>query len=186
MNSNETIVNCAVYKEGTKVSDVELKDIQEALSHPGQFVWIGLHEPDTGTITKIQQEFGLHELAIEDTQRAHQRPKLEAYGNTIFIVLRTAQMNERRVEMGETHFFLGQNFLITVRHGSSKAYTSTRARCESTPQLLRKGPGFALYAVMDAIVDQFFPVIDVLETELETLEESIFHERFRRETTAKV
>ena len=94
-------------------------------------------------------------------------------------------MNDHRIELGETHFFLGTNFLVTVRHGSSETYTQVRMRCESAPHLLRKGPGFALYAVMDAIVDQYFPVIDSLETELSALEEKIFHEKFRRETTAK-
>jgi magnesium transporter len=186
MVSSETIVNCALYKQGTKLSDIHLDDVSESLQQPGQFVWIGLHEPQPEMLRKLQREFGLHDLAVEDAHRAHQRPKLEAYGNTLFIVLRTAQMKDHRIEMGETHFFLGENFLITVRHGSTKTYTEIRNRCESTPHLLRKGPGFALYAVMDAIVDQYFPVIDELEFELAALEERIFHEKSRRETTAKV
>ena len=166
-NRTESVVNCSAYKDGCKVSDIEIKDIRDVLQKPNQFVWIGLHEPSTETLAKFQHELGLHELAIEDAHRAHQRPKLEAYGDSLFIVLRTAQMNDHRIELGETHFFLGPNFLVTVRHGSSKTYTQVRMRCESTPHLLRKGPGFALYAVMDAIVDQYFPVIDALETELE-------------------
>ena len=186
MNSSDTIVNCAVYKEGCKVSDVELRDISKVLEQPGQFIWLGLHEPDNALMLKVQKEFGLHDLAIEDAHRAHQRPKVEGYGNTLFIVLRTAQIREHRIEMGETHFFLGENFLITIRHGSSKPYTEIRTRCESMPQLLKKGPGFALYAVMDSIVDQYFPIIDALEIELSSLEEKIFHEKFRRETTTKV
>ena len=184
-NRTESVVNCSAYKDGCKVSDIEIKDIRGVLQKPNQFVWIGLHEPTTETLAKFQKELGLHELAVEDAHRAHQRPKLEEYGDTLFIVLRTAQMNDHRIELGETHFFLGANFLVTVRHGSSKTYTQVRMRCESTPHLLRKGPGFALYAVMDAIVDQYFPVIDSLETELSALEEKIFHEKFRRETTAK-
>jgi len=186
MNSHETVVNCAVYKGGTKVSDVQLDQIQESLLQPEQFVWIGLHEPDTDMLKKVQKEFGLHDLAIEDAHRAHQRPKLETYGDTLYIVLRTAQMKDRRVELGETHFFLGANFLVTVRHGSTKPYKEVRNRCENSPNLLRKGPGFALYAVMDSIVDQYFPVIDALEIELTALEDKIFHEKSRREATAKV
>ena len=185
MDSTESVVNCSAYEDGRKVSDIEIKDIREVLEKPNQFVWIGLHEPGTEMLMKFQRELGLHELAVEDAHRAHQRPKLEAYGDSLFIVLRTAQMNEHVMEFGETHFFLGSNFLVTVRHGSSKTYTQVRMRCESTPHLLRRGPGFALYAVMDAIVDQFFPVIDALEGELEELEEKVFHEKYRRETTAK-
>ena len=184
-NSTESVVNCSAYVDGCKVSDIEIKDIRDVLQKPNQFVWIGLHEPSTEMLAQFQHELGLHELAIEDAHRAHQRPKLEAYGDTLFIVLRTAQMKDQRIELGETHFFLGSNFLVTVRHGSTKTYTQVRTRCESTPNLLRKGPGFALYAVMDAIVDQYFPVIDAMELELGALEEKVFHEKFRREATAK-
>lgn len=184
----DTIINCAAYAEGHRVANVEINDINHVLKQSDKFVWIGLHEPDTELLRQVQQEFGLHDLAIEDAHRAHQRPKLEAYGDSLFIVLRTAQMNyeQRRIDFGETHFFLGNNFIISVRHGSSLAYTEVRTRCESTPQLLSKGPGFALYAVMDSIVDQYFPVIEGLEQELETLEEKIFGEKYKRETTAEI
>jgi len=182
----ESVINCAAYCEGRKTGNVELDNISEVLKQSDRFVWIGLHAPEKEMLSKMQLEFGLHELAIEDALRAHQRPKLEAYGDTLFIVLRTAQLKGPRIDFGETHFFLGLNFIINVRHGSSIPYTDVRTRCESTPHLLKKGPGFALYAVMDAIVDQYFPVIDKLEEELGSLEEKIFHERFRRETTAKI
>jgi magnesium transporter len=180
------IVNCVAYCEGIRVASVDIDNISEILKQPDKFVWIGLHEPGTELLAKIQKQFGLHDLAIEDTHRAHQRPKIEAYGDTLFIVLRTVQMHEKQIDLGETHFFVGRNFIITVRHGSSLAYTDVRTRCESTPQLLKKGPAFALYAVMDAIVDQYFPVVDALGEELETLEEKIFDETFRRETTAQI
>jgi magnesium transporter len=184
--TGNVIVNCAAYCEGIRVPDVDIDNISEILNQPDKFVWIGLHEPDKELLARIQKLFGLHDLAIEDTHRAHQRPKIEAYGDTLFIVLRTVQMHEKQIDLGETHFFVGRNFIITVRHGSSLAYTDVRTRCESTPQLLQKGPGFALYAVMDAIVDQYFPVIDSLGEELENLEEKIFDETFRRETTAQI
>ncbi|HYR91952.1 MAG TPA: magnesium/cobalt transporter CorA [Terriglobia bacterium] len=184
----EGIVNCAAYCDGRRVATVPIEHISDHLGAPDGFVWIGLHEPGGELLKQIQDEFQLHDLAIEDALRAHQRPKLEAYGETLFIVLRTAQMNSehRRIEFGETHFFVGRNFLVSVRHGSSRAYTDVRTRCESMPQLLRKGPGFALYAVMDTIVDAYFPVIDALEEELQTLEEKIFGEKSSRETTEQI
>jgi magnesium transporter len=181
-----SVVNCAAYFEGRKVSDVTIEDISEVLKEPGKFVWIGLHEPDADMLKKIQIEFGLHDLAIEDAHRAHQRPKIEAYGETLFIVLRTVQMHQKQIDLGETHFFVGHNFIVSVRHGSSLAYTDVRSRCESTPHLLKNGPGFALYAIMDTIVDQYFPVIDALAEELDDLEEMIFDEKLRRESTAQI
>lgn len=180
------VVDCAEYYEGCRVAKVNLEHISEVLKKPSRFVWVGLHEPNEEMLKGLQKEFGLHELAIEDALRAHQRPKIETYGDTLFVVLRTIQMKDKRVDLGETHFFVGSNFLVSVRHGSSIGYVDVRARCESAPHLLRKGPGFALYAVMDSIVDQYFPVIDVLEDDLTAIEEKIFHEKFRRDTTAKI
>ena len=182
------VVNCGTYCDGRRVANIRIEDISEALKEPGQFVWIGLYEASVELLKEIQHEFQLHELAIEDAHRAHQRPKIETYGETYFIVLRTIQVNAdtRAIEFGETHFFLGRNFIVSIRHGSSRSYSDVRARCESKPQLLRKGPGFALYAVMDAIVDQYFPVIDTLGEELELLEEKIFSEQPSRKTTEDI
>lgn len=182
----DALVKCTAYCDGVPVPNVGLEDVRETLQTPGRFMWVGLHEPDEEMLKKIQTQFGLHDLSIEDTHRAHQRPKLETYGDTLFIVLRTIQMKNKHIEMGETHFFLGKNFIITVRHGSTIGYLDVRTRCESTPHFLKKGPGFALYAVMDAIVDQYFPVVDALEQELAALEEEIFHEKFRKDTTLKI
>ena len=182
----DQIINCAAYFDGCRTASFEISEISEVLKEPGKFVWIGLHEPDKELLATVQKEFGLHDLAIEDALRAHQRPKIEAYGETLFIVLRTAQMKDHHIDLGETHFFIGRNFIVTIRHGSTLAYKDVRARCESTPHLLKNGPGFALYAVMDAIVDQYFPVIDELEQELTLLEDMIFDETQRRETTAQI
>src|SRR6478735_1208866 len=151
------VINCVAYSRGRRVANVELKNINTILQQQDHFVWIGLHEPGEALLGQVQEQFCLHDLAVEDAHNAHQRPKIEAYGDTIFIVLRTAQMNAgNHIDFGETHFFVGANFLVTVRHGSSLAYTEVRNRCESTPHLLGKGQGFALYAVMDSIVDQYF------------------------------
>jgi len=184
----EAVINCAAYSEGRRVSNIKICDVGEVLKQSDRFVWIGLHEPDEELLQQVQQEFRLHDLAIEDAHRAHQRPKLETYEDSLFIVLRTAQMNnkERRVDFGETHFFLGENFIVSVRHGSSIAYTDVRNRCEKAPELLQKGPGFALYAVMDSIVDQYFPVIEAMEAELEIVEEKIFGEKPSRATTEHI
>lgn len=179
------IVDCAEYCEGKRVSKVEIAHINEVLKKPNHFIWIGLQEPDEEMLKKIQKEFGLHDLAIEDALRAHQRPKIEAYADTLFVVLRTVQMKDGHVDLGETHFFVGHNFIVSVRHGSSIAYVDVRTRCESTPHLLR-GPAFALYALMDAIVDQYFPVINALEDDLTAIEENIFHEKLGRDNTAKI
>jgi magnesium transporter len=182
------VVNCAAYTGGRRVADVEVKDIGEVLKQTDRFIWIGLHEPKEDLLRQVQQEFGLHDLAIEDAHRAHQRPKIERYGESLFVVLRTAQMNREqgRIDFGETHLFVGARYVVSVRHGSSLSYAEVRSRCETTPQLLCKGPGFVLYALMDFIVDQYFPIVDVLEDELEALEAEIFGEAFSRETTHRI
>lgn len=184
----EGIVNCVAYCEGRRVANIEISKISSMLRHKDKFVWVGLHEPDEELLKEIQEEFGLHDLAIEDAHNAHQRPKLESYGDTIFIVLRTAQKHykDHHIDFGETHFFLGHNFIVNVRHGSSLSYKEVRSRCESTPELLSKGPAFALYAVMDSIVDQYFPVIEALEQELLEVEEEIFGKKPTRNTTQRI
>lgn len=182
------VVNCIAYADGRRDKNLEIEAIGEALKQPDRFIWIGLHEPSEELLRQVQKEFSLHDLAIEDAHRAHQRPKIETYGDSLFIVLRTAQMSNQkpRIELGETHFFIGARYIVTVRHGPSLSYTDVRARCESKPQLLRKGPAFALYALMDSIVDQYFPIVDALEHELQALEEQIFSETFSRKTTAQI
>ena len=165
------IVNCVAYADGKRSAEVELNKVHEVLKDANQFVWIGLHEPSEEILQIVQEEFHLHDLAIEDAHRAHQRPKIEVYGDSLFIVLRTAQMTPQcRIEFGETHFFVGKNFIVSVRHGPSVPYTEVRSRCEAMPELLCKGHGFVLYAIMDFIVDRYFPVVDDMEKELETIE----------------
>ncbi|HXV44925.1 MAG TPA: CorA family divalent cation transporter, partial [Anaerolineae bacterium] len=183
-----TIINCAAYADGRRVEDIEISAISSVLKQPDRFIWIGLHEPSEELLRQIQQEFGLHDLAIEDAHSAHERPKIEMYGDALFVVLRTAQMNRERggIDFGETHIFFGPRYLVSVRHGSSLAYANLRARCESTPHLLRKGPVFALYALMDFIVDQYMPIVDAFEQELLALEEKIFTESSSRETTEQL
>ena len=131
------IINCAAYSDGRRLADIELSNVHDILKEKNKFVWIGLYEPSEQILSKVQDEFDLHDLAIEDAHRAHQRPKIELYGDSIFVVLRTVQMNTgRRIEFGETHFFVGTNFIVSIRHGSSIPYTEVRSRCEKMPELL--------------------------------------------------
>ncbi len=183
------VVNCAEYADGYRVGDVRLPDVSEVLgaNRPSRFVWMGLHEPTEELLREVQEEFRLHDLAVEDAHRAHQRPKLEEYGDALFVVLRTAQRGaDQKIAFGETHLFVGPGYVVSVRHGASVPYVDVRNRCESAPKLLKKGPGFVLYALMDFVVDNYFPIVDELEEELEKLEEQIFGGNYRRETTETI
>ncbi len=192
VGSSGSVIASAAYSGGRRVADLALDDISDAVARPDTFVWIGLYEPNEPLLRKVQQEFGLHDLAIEDALSAHQRPKIERYENSLFVVLRTAQIEDPKpgkpcdVRYGEVHMFLGRNFIVTVRHGYATSFTSVRTRAESTPELLKQGPAFVVYAVMDFIVDQYFPIVDALEEELETLEHRVFTQPFSRRTTTQI
>jgi magnesium transporter len=184
MNSinHNMVMKCVAYENGIAIGDVVLEDISEVLKRDNTFIWLGLREANKELLGKIQEEFGLHELAIEDACSAHQRPKIEEYGDSLFIVLHTAHLGEDKVEFGESHLFLGPRFLVTVRHGASKSLSKVRERCEAMPNQLSKGPGFALYAIMDFIVDNYMPVIHGLQGRFDVLEEAIFAYKPSRQT----
>ena len=182
-----SVVNCVAYSfEGKRVRDTTLDEISDVLKEPDTFVWLGLHEPDEPLLRKIQEEFGLHDLAIEDAQHAHQRPKIEVYDDTLFIVVHTSQFVGGKVQFGETHIFVGKRFLVTVRHGASLSYARARATSEHTPELLALGPSFCLYSVLDFIVDNYFPIVSSFEAELKELEQSIFRDKFDRDTIKRL
>lgn len=178
---NYSNVHCTVYRHGRKTGRIPLDEISEYVVQEGVFLWVGMYEPTLEQLAKVQEEFGLHPLAIEDAHAAHQRPKLEEYGDTLFIALRTAAFEADELHMGETQLFLGHRFLVSVRHGPSQSYDPVRARCESMPEHLAKGPGFALYAILDFVVDNYRPVLDELEQRFEALEGNLFGKRFSRE-----
>jgi magnesium transporter len=182
------VIDCAAYAGGWRQSDFEIDDISEVLKHDDRFIWIGLFEPSEPLLRKVQEEFGLHDLAIEDAHAAHQRPKIERYLDSLFVVLRTARTvgDDRRLEFGETHIFVGARYIVTVRHGSLRSHVGLRARCESIPDQLSQGPGFVLYALMDFVVDQYFPIVEALEEELEEIEEQIFGAKYSRQTTSRI
>ena len=141
---NSMIMKCVAYQNGVSIGDVTIEDISEVLKLEHTFVWLGLREANSELLGQIQQEFGLHDLAVGDACAAHQRPKIEEYGDSLFIVLHTAHLSGDQVEFGETHFFLGPRFLVTVRHGYSSSHSKVRERCEAMPKQLAKGPGFVV------------------------------------------
>jgi len=170
------IVDCAAYENGQRHGGVlDLKDVVEFCRREDSFVWIGLVEPSAEEFGAVAQEFGLHELAVEDAVHAHQRPKLEVYGETIFIVLKTVRYvdSEEVVRFGEVLVFMGQGFIVTVRHGSGDLH-EVRERLEAKPDLLRCGPGAALHAIVDKIVDDYMPAIAGLENDIEEVEVEVF------------
>ena len=168
------LVNCVAYENGRKLADIARHEISEYLKRPGCFVWVALYEPDEGELAAMQEEFWLHELAIEDAQQGHQRPKIEEYGDSLFVVLHTVELDGREPRVGEVSIFVGPNYVLSVRRGTKRGFADVRARTEREPELLQHGSGFVLYALMDAVVDRYFPVLDAFETEFENLEEQIF------------
>jgi magnesium transporter len=184
---NASVVNCAAYtREGLR-REISLDQVSDVLAvDDGTWVWVGLHEPDELLLDQLQEEFDLHDLAVEDAHHAHQRPKIEAYGNSLFIAVHTAQGVQGQVVFGETHVFMGPRYLLTVRHGASLSYAPVRARCEREPELLAMGPSYGLYAVLDFIVDNYLPIVDEFRDQLNELEQDIFAESFSRETVIKL
>jgi magnesium transporter len=180
------VVNCAAYKGGCRVADIDLGQAGPVETGDGRFVWIGLHEPDEDLLRTVQKRFCLHDLAIEDAHSAHQRPKLEIYGDSLFLVLRTAQLQEGTIQFGETHVFAGRGYVVTVRHGSTTAYTEVRARCESAPKMLAMGESFVVYSIMDFIVDHYFPIVHELEGEVDKLEDAIFSRTSNQPRIARI
>lgn len=181
------VVNCAVYDRSGHRRDIGLDEISNVLAvEDGSFVWVGLYEPEEDVLDKLQEEFCLHDLAVEDAHSAHQRPKIETYGDSIFIAVNTAQVVDERIRYGETHAFLGKRYLVTVRHGASLSYAPARTRVERDPEMLALGPSFGLYAVLDSVVDNYLPIVDEFKATLLTLEQDVFSETFRREIVRRL
>lgn len=185
-NTPACVVNCAVYHDGVR-QDIPLEHISDVLAEDdGSFVWVGLYEPDEHQLDELQEEFDLHDLAIEDAHSAHQRPKLEAFGNTLFMAVHTAQLVDHHLRLGETHIFYGPRFLLTVRHGASLSFAPVRQKLEREPERLKIGPVVALHGVLDFIVDNYEPIVDAFSEELDALEHAIFAEDFSRGTIRRL
>ena len=169
------LINCVAYQGGKKLADVPVEAISDYLVKPECFVWVALKDPDAGEMAAMKEEFGLHALAIEDVMNGNQRPKIEEYGNTLFCVLHTLELDDDgEVITGQVNVFAGPNFVLSVRHRAQQGFTDVRTRCEREPELLREGSGFVLYALMDSVVDRYAPVLETLSAEIEELEDRIF------------
>ena len=175
------LVNCVAYQDGRKLADIAQGEIHDYLARPGCFIWVALRDPSDQDLLEMQRQFGLHELAVEDARHGHQRPKLEEYGDELFAVLHVLEIAGDEIHAGEVNIFTGPNFVLSVRNRTKQDFLGVRARCEREPELLRHGSGYVLYALMDAVVDRYFPVLDAVEAELEALEEKIFSGKSSRD-----
>jgi magnesium transporter len=168
------LVNCVAYEQGRKLADIDKHEISNYLARPGSFVWVALRDTTEAELAEMQEEFDLHPLAVEDARHGHQRPKIEEYGDSLFVVMNTIEVEGDELRAGEIHVFAGPNYVLSVRHRTERGFTDVRARAEREPELLKHGSGYVLYALMDAIVDRYFPVLDAVEMELEKLEGRLF------------
>lgn len=173
-----TVIGNAIYVAGQRLASPQTMAEAATLLRqtPGAMVWIGLYQPDSDDLTELGELFGLHELAVEDAIQAHQRSKLERYDDTLFVVLRAARYLDaaEEIEFGELHIFTGENFVITVRHGRSPDLALVRRGLEDDPEMLAFGPEGVVYAILDAVVDGYAPVLFGLENDIEEIEDQVF------------
>ena len=169
------LINCAAYQQGAKLADISVAQIAEHLRLPDCFVWVALKDASDAELSEMQAQFGLHDLAVEDARHGHQRPKIEEYGDIVFTVMHMVEYSPTdALQVGEVAVFVGPNFVLSSRSRSTQGFLGVRERAEREPHLLRHGASFVFYALMDAVVDRYFPVIDMMEQELETIEDMIF------------
>lgn len=167
------LINCAAYQDGKKLGDIAAEDISKYVSRPECFVWVAMKDPGPGELASMQHEFDLHELAVEDARHGHQRPKFDEYGDSLFAVLHNIEFGDE-LKVGEVDLFVGKNYVLSVRNQAEPGFAAVRARCEREPELLKQGAGFVFYALIDAVVDRYFPVLDAIEDEFEKFEAQIF------------
>ena len=174
--SEAGVIAAGVYAQGRRIRDIPIDEAGHWAKRPGHVVWIGLYEPSAELLRRVQKQFDLHELAIEDAEQAHQRPKLEQYGEALFIVARTAQLEKGRIAFGETHLFVGRGYIVSVRHGASTSYSAVRQHLEACPIVLANGEDYILYGILDFIVDNYMPVIEAVHAEIDEIEDKVFSE----------
>ena len=158
------LVNCVAYQDGKKLAEIRKEEIGDYVKRPDCFVWVALKDPEPAELEEMREQLELHELAVEDTSHRHQRPKIEEYGNSLFAVLHSIDLTADQVHTGEIAIFVGANYILSVRHRTERGFQSVRTRCESEPHLLKHGAAFVLYALIDAVVDRYFSVVDALES----------------------
>jgi magnesium transporter len=168
------LINCVAYQNGAKLNDISIEEISDYVGRPDCFVWVALRDASAEELEKMREEFDLHELAVEDARHGHQRPKIEEYGDSVFAVMHLPELVKGEISVGEVSVFVGKNYVLSVRNRSLQHFLGVRERCEKQPQLLSHGAGFVLYALMDAVVDHYFPLIDSFESALESIEKEIF------------
>ena len=169
------VIAASVYCGGSRISDIAIDEANRWAKQDGHVVWIGLFEPSEELLQRVQAQLDLHPLAIEDAGKPHQHPKLEQYGEALFIVARTAQVVEGSIAFGETHIFVGRGYVVSVRHGASTSYAAVRQRCEACPTVLARGEDYILYAILDFIVDNYLPVVETVQAEVDELEDGVLH-----------
>jgi magnesium transporter len=177
--SEPGVVAASVYKGGRRITDITIDEAGRWSKQKGHVVWIGLLEPSPELLERVQAQLDLHPLAIEDAAKPHQYPKLEQYGDALFIVARTAQVVDGQISFGETHIFVGKGYVVSVRHGASTSYAAVRERCESCPTTLARGEDYILYAILDFVVDNYMPVVESIAHEVDALEEGVLHKTLR-------
>ena len=168
------LINCVAYQDGKRLGEIQPDEIRRYLATPGCFVWVALLDRDAAVLEQMQAQFGLHPLAVEDAKHGHQRPKIEDYGDSLFVVLHLLEPEQDGLRVGEVDVFVGPNYILTIRSHAEQGFQTVRARAESEPELLKLGAGYVLYALVDAVVDRYFPLLDAIETELEGIEDRIF------------
>ncbi len=168
------LVNSVAYRDGKKITDVSRGDIHAYLERQDCLLWVAVRDPEAEELAELEREFGLHPLAVEDARHGHQRPKFEEYGDTIFIVMHMIEPDGDELRVAEVNIFVTQHYVLSVRSRSQRNFNDVRARCEREPELLRHGTGYIMYALMDAVVDRYFPILDTIETKLEAIEDKIF------------
>jgi magnesium transporter len=168
------LVNSVAYKDGQKIADVAREDIHAYLARNDCIVWVAVRDPEPHELDQLEEQFDLHPLAIEDARHGHQRPKFEEYGDSLFFVLHMIEPDGDELRVGEVNIFVGRNYVLSVRMRSERNFQDVRSRCEREPELMQHGTGYILYALMDAVVDRYFPILDNIETQLEVIEDNIF------------
>lgn len=175
------IVSCAAYRQGRKLADISFDEIAEYAKQSDCFVWVALKDPEAEELSVLAERFHLHELAVEDAQKGHQRPKMDEYGASLFVVLQMVETHEHELQAGEVAIFVGPNYVVSARRNAQQGFAEVRKRCEQEPELLRSGPAYVLYALMDAVVDRYFPVLESLTEEIDEIEDKIFSGQTTRE-----
>ena len=168
------LIKCVVYENGRKIAEIPGSDIHNYVCRPGCFVWVAMRDRDIALLEEMREQFDLHPLAVEDAQQGHQRPKIEEYGDCLFAVVHMVEPGTPDLRVGEVDIFAGPNYILSVRSGVEKGFDDVRARCEAEPELLSHGSCYVLYALIDAVVDRYFPILDQLEDQLEEIEKRIF------------